>query len=119
MLELKRTPNGYEATVGDEYRFSLPSDAALKKAAIDACIRDVSSDGPALSILRNCELSLEVVPGKDAMERLLGVVITVDQEDAETLERHDDVFVDVMSAIGLACGHIETDRVAIRDRPIG
>lgn len=49
------------------------------------------------------------------LEELIGVVVTVDANDAKTLAADWGIYSGVMSALGLACSSIESDRVAIRE----
>ena len=85
MLELRKTAKGYEVRVVDGTRFPLPSVAELKANAIAAATEFSGDDLEAVRILADCELDFEIVPGKDMVEELIGVVITTSPESAVIL----------------------------------
>ncbi len=114
MIQLTKTASGYDVVVGDSYEFKLPSDDEIKRNAIDECILCEGKDSEAVRILRVADVSLEVVAGKDDFEKLIGVVVTTDAADAKILNSDWEIYSGIMSALGMACSSIESDRVAIR-----
>ncbi|MCC9603349.1 hypothetical protein LOC67_22595 [Stieleria sp. JC731] len=114
MIELTKTASGYDVLVGDSYEFNLPSDDEIKRNAIEECILCEGEDSEAVRILRSADVSLEVAAGKDDFEKLIGVVVATDAANAKILNSDWAVYSGVMSALGMACSSIESDRVAVR-----
>jgi hypothetical protein len=112
MLKLRKTANGYEVRVVDGTRFPLPSAAELKANAIAAATEFGGDDSEAVRILADCEFNFEIVPGKDIVEELIGVVITTSPESAAILRDPDHPAVpDVMGSLIEACPDIGSSRV--------
>ncbi len=76
MLKLNKTAIGYEVRGVGGSHFRLPSAADLKAAAM----KFSEDDSDAVRILDDCDFDFEIVPGKDMIEELIGVVITTSPE---------------------------------------
>lgn len=112
MLELHKTSNGYEVRVVDGTRFSLPSAAGLKASAMAAAVEYGGDESDAVRILADCEFAFEIVPGKDMLEELIGVVITTSPEAAAMLrDRNHPALPEVMGALMEACPEIGSERI--------
>jgi len=117
MIELRKTESGYECTIEGGSSFDLPTDATIKDVAIQTAIEYDDETTETVRILRDCDIGLEVVDGKDSFEKLIGVVVSVSKADAEILANDNEIYCDLMSAIGEACPDIESDRVVTRETP--
>lgn len=115
MLELFKKANGYEVRVANGARIPLPTAAELRGAAIAAAEAFAGSDSAAVRILFDSEFDFEIVPGKDAVEQLIGVVITTAPEHAALLrEPNQPILADVMGALLEACPEIGSERIVAR-----
>ena len=117
MIELTKTESGYDCIIAGTQKVVLPSGESIKQDAIQAAIAYDDETTEAVRILKDAKLDLEVVDGKDSIEKLIGVVVTVSQADADIMQHDDEIYRDVMGAIGEACQDIESDRIAVRGSP--
>lgn len=119
MLELRKTSNGFEVRVKGGTHFPLPSADEVKANAINAAVEFGGEDCDAVHILNDCDFDFEIVPGKDAIEELIGIVITTSRDNAAILQDvNNSVVSDVMSALMEACPDIGSDRIVERgERP--
>lgn len=115
MLALHKTATSIVVQVEGSGSFPLPLVDVLKSQAIEFAIAYSGEDSDAVRILRDCELDYEIVPGKDAFEELIGVVITVSVDDAAILNApRNPVLPEVMGALLEACPDLGSERIVSR-----
>ncbi len=114
-LEIRHVDGRVVATYGP-HEIPLPSPTRLKADAIEVAMAfDDGTDNAAVAILRDSDLDYEVVPGKDAIEMLIGVIVTVSKENVAILEEvGNHVFPDVMGALLEACPDLGAERIVPR-----
>jgi hypothetical protein len=104
-----------EVRVVDGTRFPLPSTTELRTAAIAAAAEFSGDESDAVRILADSEFDFEIVPGKDMIEQLIGVVITTSPEYAVILRDPNHPAVPaVMGALLEACPEIGSKRIVAR-----
>ena len=114
-LEIRDVDGCFVATYGS-HEITLPSPKQLKTDAIEAALDSNDGiDNAAIAVLRDSDLDYEVVPGKDAMEMLIGVIVTVSKDNVAILEEVENhVLSDVMGAILEACPELGAERIVSR-----
>jgi hypothetical protein len=89
-----RTDGRAWAFVGYGAEIALPPPAVLKQRAIaEVYGEDAAMRGRVADLLDACTFDYEVVPGKDAITWLLGVVVYTDADHAELLKDIGDPVV--------------------------
>jgi hypothetical protein len=93
------------AFVGYGAEVPLPAPAALKDRAIDEAYgEDAAMRARVVELLEACTFDYEVVPGKDSITWLLGVVVYTDADHARRLEDIGDPVVHCFyGSLELAC----------------
>lgn len=115
MLEIHRTEDRIEVHVEGGAVFPLPSPADLKFNALAAADDFCGPNSLAAEAIANSDFDYEIVPGKDAIEKLIAVVVTTSPEYAEML--HDpshEIQPDFWGAIMEACPDAGDSRVVVR-----
>jgi hypothetical protein len=115
MLKLQKTAAGFVVLVEGGDSFPLPAAAVLKENALQAAAEIAGEESEAVQILKDCELDYEIVPGKDAVEELIGVVVTTSPEYAAILQDAENPLLpEVMGALLEACPDLGSERIVAR-----
>jgi hypothetical protein len=94
----------------------LPSPTELKRRAIEESYGEhAAMHAQVIELLEACTFDYEVVPGKDAITWLLGVVVYTDAEHARVLgDLADSVVHCFYGSLSAACpAGFESDRVVV------